>query len=78
MFKPALFKRAPCASRDPGGLAARLERLDAAGFPARLAQTLANDARYELRSLLELTERGCPPELAARILAPLEETDGRP
>jgi hypothetical protein len=25
--------------------------------------------------LVELVERGCPPELAVRILAPLEERD---
>jgi hypothetical protein len=26
----------------------------------------------DLHALIELIERGCPPELAARILAPLE------
>ena len=33
---------------------------------------LARDPRYDLHALIELVERGCPPELAVRILAPLE------
>jgi hypothetical protein len=51
----------------------RQERLTAAGFPPRLARRLAADARWDLHALIELAERGCPPELAVRILAPLEE-----
>jgi hypothetical protein len=34
---------------------------------------MARDNRYDLHALLELTDRGCPAELAARILAPLED-----
>ena len=30
------------------------------------------DARFDLHALIELAERGCPPDLAVRILAPLE------
>jgi hypothetical protein len=71
MFRPALFKRAAFESHDPAQLERRFDYLRGAGFPAALADTLANDARYELQPLLELTERGCPPELAARILAPI-------
>jgi hypothetical protein len=41
------------------------------GFPPHLAGALARDARYDLHALIELTERGCPPDLAGRILAPL-------
>ncbi|HEX6724581.1 MAG TPA: hypothetical protein VF073_05000 [Gaiella sp.] len=44
-----------------------------AGFPRGLAARLARDTRYDLHALIDLTERGCPPELAARILAPLDE-----
>lgn len=55
----------------------RKRRLGAAGFPSRLAGRLARDCRYDLHALIELTERGCPPELAARILAPLEMGPGR-
>jgi hypothetical protein len=50
----------------------RRDRLAAAGFDARLAGTLARDRGVDLHALIELTERGCPPETAARILAPLD------
>ncbi|MGH3008553.1 MAG: hypothetical protein ACRDLM_04000 [Gaiellaceae bacterium] len=42
-------------------------------FSPQLAAALAADDRYDLHVLIELVERGCPPELAVRILAPLEE-----
>jgi hypothetical protein len=48
-------------------------RLENAGFEPSLAQTLAADRRFDLHTVLELLDRGCPPELAARILAPLED-----
>jgi hypothetical protein len=51
----------------------RREQLAEAGFSLPLAARVANDARYDLHALIELEERGCPPELAARILAPLEQ-----
>jgi hypothetical protein len=51
----------------------RRSRLRRAGFGARLAAEVAADPRYELHAILELTERGCPPDLAVRILAPLTE-----
>jgi hypothetical protein len=51
----------------------RRDQLVHAGFTLPAAARLAFDARYELHALLELVERGCPPALAARILAPLEE-----
>jgi hypothetical protein len=47
----------------------RSKQLLAAGFPLPLAA----DGHYDLHALIGLVERGCPPELAARILAPLEE-----
>jgi hypothetical protein len=43
-----------------------------AGFGRLRARALAADARIDLHALLELTDRGCPPELAERIVAPLE------
>jgi hypothetical protein len=49
----------------------RIDRLRDGGFPRDLAETLARDARYDLHALLELTDRGCAAELAARILAPI-------
>ena len=51
----------------------RREQLLHAGFSAALAGLLAADPRFDLHVLIELVERGCPPELAAHILAPLEE-----
>jgi hypothetical protein len=50
----------------------RARRLTSAGFPVNLAQQLARTERMDLHKLLELVDRGCPPELAARILAPLD------
>ena len=52
----------------------RRDQLLASGFPTPLARQLANDDRYDLHQLIELVERGCPPEVAVRILAPLESS----
>ena len=69
-----MFNRGLDLSEDPDGLIAwRTERLHDAGFSVRLADKLARDHRYDVHALLQLTERGCPAELAARILAPLED-----
>ncbi len=51
----------------------RRRQLMDAGFPLALADRLAQDARFDLHALIELAEQGCPPELAVRILAPLNE-----
>jgi hypothetical protein len=56
----------------------RLRRLVDAGFPLPLALELAATPGVDLHALLALLDRGCPPELAARILAPIDDTDGRP
>jgi hypothetical protein len=50
----------------------RADRLMAAGFDRPLAERIAADPGYDLHALIELTERTCPPELACRILAPLD------
>jgi hypothetical protein len=50
----------------------RRDQLEHSGFPQALASRLAEDGRYDLHALIELVERGCPPRLAVRILAPLE------
>jgi hypothetical protein len=44
-----------------------------AGFAAPLAASIARQRSMDLHALIELVERGCPPDLAARILAPLDE-----
>lgn len=59
--------------REAGGVVRwRREQLVGAGFSPALASRLAHDPRYDLHALIELVERGCRPELAARILAPLD------
>ena len=51
----------------------RARRLRGAGFSKQLAALLAEDPGYDLHAMLDLIDRGCPPELAARILAPMDE-----
>ena len=46
-------------------------RLLEAGFPASLAYEVAADPGFDLHALLQLVDRGCPVELAVRIMAPL-------
>jgi hypothetical protein len=50
----------------------RREQLTLAGFPLPLSARIAKDTRYDLHALIELVEQGCRPELALRILAPLD------
>jgi hypothetical protein len=45
------------------------------GFPRLLAARVARDERYDLHQLIELVEHGCSPDLAVRILSPIEEQD---
>ena len=68
--------RAPVPSTDVE--AWRLRRLVDAGFALHLALELAATPGVDLHALLALLDRGCPPELAARILAPIDGTDARP
>ena len=68
--------REPVPSSDVA--AWRLRRLVDAGFPLPLALDLAATPGVDLHALLALLDRGCPPELAARILAPIDVPDGRP
>jgi hypothetical protein len=50
----------------------RIARLREAGFEGDLASALADHRGVDLHALLNLIDRGCPPALAARILAPLD------
>jgi hypothetical protein len=62
--------------RDQVGVVAwRRRRLEGAGFAPSLADALATDRGTDLHALLDLVDRGCRPDLAARILAPLEPRD---
>jgi hypothetical protein len=58
-------------------LAWRTECLITAGFPAQLARSIAAEGAYDLHAVLSLVDRGCRPELAARILAPLDHIEPR-
>lgn len=63
---------AGCSDGPPVDVRAwRCCRLLDAGFPASLAETVADDPRFDLHALLQLVDRGCPPVLAVRIVAPL-------
>jgi hypothetical protein len=50
----------------------RITRLREAGFEDDLASAVADHRGFDLHELLNLVDRGCPPALAARILAPLD------
>lgn len=61
-----------CSSGPPIDVRAwRRCRLLEAGFPPVVAELVATDPRFDLHALLELVDRGCPPELAVRIVAPI-------
>jgi hypothetical protein len=68
------LKSEESAARGQGAavVAWRRTRLRNAGFDARLSEQLSRECAVDLHALIELVERGCPPLLAARILAPLE------
>ena len=79
-MRPSIRRASPSTSHpgtppvEPGGnLAAwREQLLLRAGFEADLAAELAADCALDLHAMIGLIERGCPPDLAARILAPLD------
>jgi hypothetical protein len=50
----------------------RTERLVEAGLPEEMAHDVAADGAYDLHALLVLIDRGCPADLAVRIVAPVE------
>jgi hypothetical protein len=50
----------------------RRRQLRESGFPPLLAARLGRNPRFDLHAVIELVERGCPPDLAIRILAPLD------
>ena len=50
----------------------RRRQLVDAGFAPPLAAEIAADSRFDLHALIVLVENSCPPDLAARIMAPLE------
>ena len=69
-------RRRATTSDEQGLVGWRREMLQRSGFGVELASCLATDPLIDLHALIELVERGCPPTLAVRILAPLDS--GRP
>lgn len=66
------FRTGPSPRQESASLADwRRRTLTAAGFDEDLARRLAAGS-VDLHALLELVDRGCPPRLATRILAPLD------
>jgi hypothetical protein len=61
------------ATSSAGVVEWRRGRLIAAGFDPTVAAELAQDCAIDLHALLALVDCGCPPQLAARILAPLRD-----
>ncbi|WP_280297992.1 hypothetical protein [Nocardia neocaledoniensis] len=49
--------------------------LEMSGFPAALAEAVVTEPGVDLHALLQLVDRGCAPELAVRILAPMPAED---
>jgi hypothetical protein len=43
-----------------------------AGFEGPVVAELAADLHFDLHAALDLVDRGCPPDLAVRILAPID------
>jgi hypothetical protein len=70
---PAVARPAPT-----GVVGWRRRRLRRSGFDPELAEQLSRESGVDLHALIELVERGCPPPLAARILAPLEPEGREP
>lgn len=67
-----------CGSGPPTDTRAwRRCRLVEAGMPDELAAEVATDPRFDLHALLQLLDRGCPPDLAVRITAPLRGDAGQ-
>jgi hypothetical protein len=77
MTPRATFHGGPAGRAENELMAWRRSRLLAAGFAPEVASDLTRDSAVDLHELLELVDRGCPPHLAARILAPLDY-DGTP
>jgi hypothetical protein len=59
------------ADQSPSVVKWRRHRLMDAGFDYELATELARDDTVDLHAVLALIDRGCPPDLAARICAPV-------
>lgn len=59
----------------PGSDRWRRHLLERAGVAPELARAISRDARYDVHEVLALLERGCPPQLAIDITAPLDDRE---
>ena len=81
-MRPVEEQPAPDLDLEPVVLWAT-HRLRGAGLGPQLADTVAREAANDLArildvtAILELVGRGCPPELAVRILDPIDESRPR-
>ena len=78
-----IYHLAPCGHCCDDGppvdvVAWRLCRLLEFGFPEELAGDLASERAVDIHALLQLVDRGCPPDLAARIFSPMAWPGGAP
>jgi hypothetical protein len=69
---PETGGQVPAGGGTNDAVAWRRERLREAGFDTALTERLSRECAVDLHALIGLVERGCPPPLAARILAPLD------
>jgi len=70
--QPGIGGQAPAGRGANDAVAWRRARLRNAGFDTALTEELSRECAVDLHALIELVERGCPPPLAARIMAPLD------
>jgi hypothetical protein len=64
--------QAPTRGGTNDAVAWRRARLRKAGFDTALTEQLSHECAVDLHALIGLVERGCPPPLAARIMAPFD------
>jgi hypothetical protein len=69
---PETGGQAPAGRENTDAVAWRRARLRRAGFDIALTEELSRECAVDLHALIGLVERGCPPPLAARIVAPLD------
>jgi hypothetical protein len=69
---PGTGGAAPAGRGTVDAVAWRRARLRKAGVGTALTEELSHECAVDLHALIELVERGCPPPLAARIMAPLD------
>ncbi|HZB06730.1 MAG TPA: hypothetical protein VE449_09070 [Thermoleophilaceae bacterium] len=70
--QPGTGGQAPAGGGTNDAVGWRRARLRRAGFGPALTEELSHECAVDLHALIGLVERGCPPPLAARIMAPFD------